>query len=124
LASWRGYLATDQRWLSSLPNSALAVGDTVLETPESLTTLKAAVRALAAASAETSADDAPAGTRSVASLLRDRWQARGHLACVVTRLVTDEELVFVVTPGVPYTMGETTKTSSSSVTSRVTTHAR
>jgi len=106
LASWRGYLATDQRWLSSLPNSALAVGDTVLETPESLTTLKAAVRALAAASAETSADDAPAGTRSVASLLRDRWQARGHLACVVTRLVTDEELVFVVTPGVPYTMGE------------------
>ncbi|MBU0743517.1 BamA/TamA family outer membrane protein, partial [bacterium] len=59
-----------------------------------------------AASAVSPAPVAPAGGRSVASLLRDRWLARGYLACVVTRLETAEGSVFTVAPGAPYTVGE------------------
>lgn len=102
---WRTELAADQTWLSSLPPTALAAADSVLGEATSLAALKAVVRTLTSSAAARAGSAAP-GVRSAVSLLRDRWLARGYLACAVLRIDTPEGLVFEVAPGAPYAVGE------------------
>lgn len=102
---WRTELAADQAWLSSLPPTALAAADSVLGDATSLAARKAVVRVLISSASAPGGPAAP-GARSAVSRLRDRWQARGHLSCTVSRIDTPEGPVFEVAPGASYTVGE------------------
>ncbi len=97
---WRAELASDRAWLAALPAAAVASADSSLGATSSLEARKAVVRAL------TPDDPLATGVRPAAALLRDRWLARGHLACAVTRRDGPEGPVFEVGPGAAYVVGE------------------
>ncbi len=99
--AFRDPLAADERWLNEQTPSALAFRDSVNGAPE---TLRAAVGNLQPGKP---ADDhaAPTGRRSLESLLRDRWAARGYLACRITRRAQGEQVWFAVEPGPLYSVG-------------------
>lgn len=98
------YLREDQAWARQLP---AALRDVSL--PVSSKELEAWLRTSAAqAGAGAAASSASGGGRTAASLLRDRWLARGHLAATVAAAQADSvgPLELAVAPGPRFEHGE------------------
>jgi outer membrane protein assembly factor BamA len=103
------YLRQDREWLRIQPSLLLA-----MPAPDSLSAMRRwldRVRAVGGlpdghfTTVEAEGTEAVPGGRSLLSLLRDRWLARGHLAVNLVPHPTDHPDTIVVTPGVLFRLG-------------------
>lgn len=100
-----GWLLEDRVWLRDLPAADLALSAEPSAGGDDLETLRAALGAMTPPAPKAAAA-APATTRRpVTSRLRDRWQARGHLACAVSRRDSAGVAILELAPGSLYTVG-------------------
>lgn len=101
----RGWLLEDRAWLRELPAVELGL-DAEAGATDEIEALRTVLGAWATPSM--SDDDSPPATarRPVTSRLRDRWLARGHLACGVGRRDSAGVPILTIEPGPRYAVGE------------------